>query len=586
MCSVPKRKSKMLSCNLCSARFDQMIDLILHSENCAGDKCKGESAENSHSIHEGYEELSVNDDFNIENHITKPVVAPRKKSVLRNYFSPAESTVVPESKIPTLLNAKKLYKNLLSRKRLGRDMRSAEDEFLVSEFHLEGFSDILYGKKAYLYAVALTFVELSNESPQSMDLLFNEIPEEIEKLFELKCPEGKPMERVKYFLAMQKAMKNELIAEKKECEMIIQRFNTAINEKISKAEQENLIQLLLNHREPEHPMFVKDNNELNNSLNEIYLSYRKKYLEVFVDDGGFGEEYQEKLNIILAKTYDALMKRGNHKLSGSWIHFKWYTSRSWQFTPLIVLFSRVFSQGLDYMSPDGNIHRYLKGQKLKPSDVDVCLNTLTLVNALLLTIPFGIVISFNSGFWNNLRDDMHDANCGPDFYFYYYNIRNDIMFNVYASITAIIVSVTFYILKPDFEEGDDNKVYLAKLVKLTEESYKLIKLQERQGYDGNNSDISAEVSKWYKALEKDIELEDKKNKLIFILWWNRARWVVFAIAVLTVIAVLSLIGAVYLIFSVVSVPSPDVCEFNATTNSWTAICIALFVIGFSVKKLI
>lgn len=47
-----------------------------------------------------------------------------------------------------------------------------------------------------------------------------------------------------------------------------------------------------------------------------------------------------------------------------------------------------------------NLRMMYEGTGAKPADIDVAVNTFTVVNTLVLTIPFGLVGSLNQQFWD------------------------------------------------------------------------------------------------------------------------------------------------------------------------------------------
>lgn len=115
----------------------------------------------------------------------------------------------------------------------------------------------------------------------------------------------------------------------------------------------------------------------------------------------------------------------------------------------------------------GNLAKFLgtgaQGSTLSSSDADSIVNTMALVGALILTIPFGIIGSLNTGFWDALRDTMSAAKCPPilgderaDFDTIYKNIVQTLCVLVYMAMGSLLMSVVYYTVRPsDDDEFDE-----------------------------------------------------------------------------------------------------------------------------------
>eukprot|EP01031_Cornospumella_fuschlensis_P024919 gene24919-30105_t len=53
-----------------------------------------------------------------------------------------------------------------------------------------------------------------------------------------------------------------------------------------------------------------------------------------------------------------------------------------------------------------NVRKYYMGVDLTLDEADAVVNSLALVNALILTIPFGIIMGLSSDYWTTLRNDL------------------------------------------------------------------------------------------------------------------------------------------------------------------------------------
>jgi|MDTB01.1.fsa_nt_gb hypothetical protein len=114
----------------------------------------------------------------------------------------------------------------------------------------------------------------------------------------------------------------------------------------------------------------------------------------------------------------------------------------------------VFRWGCQYLTENNYLKRYLTGMDLDLEVVDNCVNTLTLVNALVLTIPFSVMVDLGGEFWANLYIVMEEYGCTNWYNYYYTHVRNNLLSTLYFSIAAIIIAVFYYILRPDFPQRD------------------------------------------------------------------------------------------------------------------------------------
>ena len=105
-----------------------------------------------------------------------------------------------------------------------------------------------------------------------------------------------------------------------------------------------------------------------------------------------------------------------------------------------------------YLTESKYLKRYLTGLDLELDVVDNCVNTLTLVNALVLTIPFGVLLDLGHSFWTELDVIMIEGGCEEWVNYYYFHTRNNLLMILYASIAAIVIATFYYVLRPDFTD--------------------------------------------------------------------------------------------------------------------------------------
>ena len=94
--------------------------------------------------------------------------------------------------------------------------------------------------------------------------------------------------------------------------------------------------------------------------------------------------------------------------------------------------------------------------RLSSDDVEPAMSTLSLICALILTIPFGIAGMFNQEQLVTLNNTL--SNCPKDSFFvkagltwnyYQQQVLSNLACNIYASMIGLLIAVIYYILKPD-----------------------------------------------------------------------------------------------------------------------------------------
>lgn len=98
---------------------------------------------------------------------------------------------------------------------------------------------------------------------------------------------------------------------------------------------------------------------------------------------------------------------------------------------------------------DNTLRDMFIGKDVTAEDIDNVVNTLTLMNALILTIPYGIMASTNFEYWDWVESTL--AGC-PDSEFTYdqdfSQFNNAFHTVVYSAITALLVAMVYYLLRP------------------------------------------------------------------------------------------------------------------------------------------
>lgn len=186
--------------------------------------------------------------------------------------------------------------------------------------------------------------------------------------------------------------------------------------------------------------------------------------------------------------------------------------------------------------------------------VDNYVNTFSLVNALVLTIPFGVIGSYDTSFWQGYLAQMSEYNCGDNFTDSYNGFVSAIINVVYCSIGALVVAVFYYIFRPD--SPDKANWQLGELVVGIEQVLQELKQLNKFNLASLSHDKSQEAAilSYYKDHSDELDrsslaikqaIETKSSKMVedsdkdqgseFQAWWERGRIVILAIFIMTTI---------------------------------------------------
>jgi hypothetical protein len=94
-----------------------------------------------------------------------------------------------------------------------------------------------------------------------------------------------------------------------------------------------------------------------------------------------------------------------------------------------------------------NIKRYYSGDGLEMEDADTVMNTLSMVNALLLTIPFSIINGLGNEFWDWLELSIADCE-DSQYHSTAENLVLPLYLAVFCTILSLIIAVMYYFLRP------------------------------------------------------------------------------------------------------------------------------------------
>lgn len=93
-----------------------------------------------------------------------------------------------------------------------------------------------------------------------------------------------------------------------------------------------------------------------------------------------------------------------------------------------------------------NVRGYYSGEGLDVEEADSVMNAMALVNALILTIPYGIVSSLNSEYWDWMQVAIQDCE-KMEWGYMQTNLITPLYVAVSASILSLIITVMYYFLR-------------------------------------------------------------------------------------------------------------------------------------------
>jgi hypothetical protein len=166
---------------------------------------------------------------------------------------------------------------------------------------------------------------------------------------------------------------------------------------------------------------------------------------------------------------------------------------------------------------DNTLKDMFIGKDVTAEDVDNIVNTLTLMNALILTIPYGIMASAGYDYWDWVEETLAACEVTEYTYEQNFNIFGTAFYGVvYCTIAVLLMAMVYYLLRPR---------------------------------------------------------TDKK----FRKWWKFARYVILMMLLGTIISCVGLVGITAWLFSWYMIPTSKFCTYSAQGNS----IVGIIFIGVS-----
>ena len=170
---------------------------------------------------------------------------------------------------------------------------------------------------------------------------------------------------------------------------------------------------------------------------------------------------------------------------------------------------------------DNNLRDMFVGKDVVSEDVDSVVATLTLMNALIITIPYGLMGNLSKDFWDWVQTTL-DA-CPTTKFKYsasFESFKNAFSSVIYSSIACLVMAMLYYLLRPK------------------------------------------QVGK-------------------FRAWWKTARYVVIFLLCGTVTAVVSLIAISCWMFAWYVIPSNEYCDYSSQNQNIIGIAFVVVFNGLS-----
>ena len=99
------------------------------------------------------------------------------------------------------------------------------------------------------------------------------------------------------------------------------------------------------------------------------------------------------------------------------------------------------------------VYSFFTNVDLSDFDFDSAINAMSLVSALILTVPFGVAGNFDSSFWETFQEQIDICSTGEwntsgTYEFYYEKVRTYLSGSLYASLYTLTFGTCYYLFKP------------------------------------------------------------------------------------------------------------------------------------------
>jgi len=189
---------------------------------------------------------------------------------------------------------------------------------------------------------------------------------------------------------------------------------------------------------------------------------------------------------------------------------------------------------------------FLSSSEVTVIDIDAIVNIFALVDALILTIPIGLLAATKYSDWNAFEElvytcvntNPNGSSYDPEGYYRwnYVTISDNCMCSIYSSLLCLSLSVVYYLSRPSEEKlNDDGDLKRRNLLSISKSS--------SSHYDKEGDAL---INKKFRS------------------WWKRGKILLLILFTGTTSAVISLVCAVNLYYEIFFTSSNDFC--NATLS--------------------
>mmetsp|Transcript_939 Transcript_939/g.1470 ORF Transcript_939/g.1470 Transcript_939/m.1470 type:complete len:221 (+) Transcript_939:33-695(+) len=101
---------------------------------------------------------------------------------------------------------------------------------------------------------------------------------------------------------------------------------------------------------------------------------------------------------------------------------------------------------------NSNLAKLVSGDSMSMEQLDTAINTMVLVDALILTIPFSLFLDLGQEYWNNLQANINAcSDYSTGYQAAFSRTRGAMGTMVYSTMIGIVVTALYYLMRPDYK---------------------------------------------------------------------------------------------------------------------------------------
>jgi hypothetical protein len=105
------------------------------------------------------------------------------------------------------------------------------------------------------------------------------------------------------------------------------------------------------------------------------------------------------------------------------------------------------------------LRKFYELNDVDSKDIDDAINTVAVLNGLILTIPFGLMSLLGQQFWDWFQSTLETCSRNIPWIGYYDLVVNALYATVYSSLIILTLATLYYLLKPDLLTPEDQKIF-------------------------------------------------------------------------------------------------------------------------------